>query len=299
MTTRHYCYNVVTGDIRLDKYISSQCPDLSRTQVQKLIVAGNVTVNGAPAKAAQKVVAGDEVRLQVPPPAPSPLMAEAIPLKIIYEDADLLVIDKPAGLTVHPAPGHRTGTLVNAVLAHSPEIDKGETERPGIVHRLDKDTSGLIIVAKNAPAHLKLAEQFKNRTITKVYLALVKGRLTPSEGTIEANIGHSPRDWRKMAIVTRGRAAATQYKVVRYLGNYSLLEVRPKTGRTHQIRVHLAAIGHPVLGDATYGAKTDLIARQFLHAHRLGFRLPSTGEYREFQAELPPDLQQTLAKLDR
>jgi 23S rRNA pseudouridine1911/1915/1917 synthase len=297
ISIKTYSFTVDTPGDRLDKYINRQCPEFSRTQAQKLIDGGHVTVNGGAGKASQKLQSGDQVTVVVSPPEPSTLIPEDIPLKIIYEDEDLLVVDKPPGLTVHPAPGHYSGTLVNAVLAHVPGLKAGEASRPGIVHRLDKDTSGLIIVAKNAQAHLKLAEQFKNRTVTKIYLALVQGQLTPDEGIIEANIGRSPRDRRQMAVVSRGRAAATRYKVIQRIGNYTLLEVRPQTGRTHQIRVHLAAIGFPVVGDGTYGAKSPFLARQFLHAHQLGFKLPSTGEYREFQSELPPDLALTLQKL--
>jgi len=215
-------------------------------------------------------------------------------LKIIYEDQDLLVIDKPAGLTVHPAPGHYTHTLANAILAHVPEIESGGSDRPGIVHRLDKDTSGLIVVAKNTAAHMKLADQFKNRLVSKTYLALVRGRLSPEQGIIEANIGRNPKDRKQMAIVSHGREARTEYQVIRYLNNFSLVEVKPKTGRTHQIRVHLAAIGYPIAGDTVYGIKTDFLTRQFLHACKLCFRIPSTGEYREFKSELPQDLAQAL-----
>ena len=205
-----------------------------------------------------------------------------------------MVIDKPAGLTVHPAPGHYTGTMANAILARIPNLETGETNRPGIVHRLDKDTSGLIVVAKNPAAHMKLSEQFRSRAVAKVYLALVKGHLTPEEGIIEASIGRHPRHRKRMAVVSIGRQARTEYKVIKYLGHYSLLEVRPKTGRTHQIRVHLAAVGYPILGDAIYGVKSDYLSRQFLHAYRLGFKLPSSGEYREFQSKLPGDLTQAL-----
>ena len=232
--------------------------------------------------------------ITIPPPVPGTLTPEAIPLKILYEDNDLMVVDKPAGLTVHPAPGHYTHTLVNAILAHVPDLEAGETNRPGIVHRLDKDTSGLIIVAKNSAAHMKLADQFKSRSVTKVYQALVQGHLTPEEGIIEASIGRDPRDRKRMAVVTGGREARTEYTVIKYIDNYTLLEVRPKTGRTHQIRVHLAAIGFPIVGDATYGVKSDYLSRQFLHAYKLRFKLPSTGEYREFESELPDDLAQAL-----
>lgn len=265
--------------------------------MQKLIEDGNVTVNGKPARPSLKLLAGDQINVTIPPPTPSRLIPENIPLKVIYEDEDLLVVDKPAGLAVHPAPGHYTHTLVHAVLAHVPEIDSGETDRPGIVHRLDKDTSGLIIIAKNNKAHMELSEQFKDRSVTKVYQALVHGLLKPEQGVIEASIGRHPRDRKRMAVVSRGREARTEYRVIQYFDGYTLLEVRPKTGRTHQIRVHLAAIGYPVVGDRIYGGGSDLLDRQFLHACKLGFRLPSNGEYREFQSDLPPDLAQALQEV--
>ena len=233
----------------------------------------------------------------VPPPVPTILTPQAMPLNILYEDQDLMVIDKPAGLTVHPAPGHSDGTLANAVLAHIPELNAGESNRPGIVHRLDKDTSGLIIVAKNETAHMKLTGQFKDRSVTKIYQALVQGHIAPAEGVIEGAIGRDPLDRKRMAVVTRGRASRTEYKVIDYLGNYSLLEIKPRTGRTHQIRVHLTAIGFPIVGDATYGAKSRFLARQFLHASQLTFNLPSTGERRTFRSDLPPDLVQALADI--
>jgi 23S rRNA pseudouridine1911/1915/1917 synthase len=281
----------------LDKYVSEKCPALSRSQARKLIEDGCITVSGKTAKPALKLKSGDIVDIFIPPPVPSTLSPEPVPLKILYEDDDLMVIDKPAGLTVHPAPGHYTHTLVNAVLAHVPDIEAAGTSRPGIVHRLDKDTSGLIIIARNAAAHMKLADQFKKRAVAKTYQALVRGCLTPGEGLIEARIGRDPRDRKRMAVVSRGREASTEYTVLKYIGNFSLLEIRPKTGRTHQIRVHLAAIGFPVVGDATYGAKSEYLSRQFLHACRLRFRLPSSGEYREFESGLPPDLEEALAKI--
>jgi 23S rRNA pseudouridine1911/1915/1917 synthase len=291
-------FKVEEAGERLDKYVAKACPDLSRSQGQKLIHDGSIKVNSQTAKSSYKLEAGDAVEVNFPPPTvPDRLSAEAIPLQILYEDKDLLVIDKPAGMTVHPAPGNRQHTLVNAVLGHIPDLEAGEASRPGIVHRLDKDTSGLILVAKNNLAHMRLAEQFKNRTVTKVYQALVRGHLTPGEGTIEARIGRNPRDRKRMAVAERGREARTEYKVLKYLGNFSLVEVRPKTGRTHQIRVHLAAIGFPIVGDSTYGGKSELLSRQFLHAHKLAFQLPSSGERKEFISPLPPDLEEVLKKI--
>jgi 23S rRNA pseudouridine1911/1915/1917 synthase len=283
------------GEARLDKYVCTRHPELSRSQVQKLIVAGNITVNGRPAKPGHRLSPGDRIDITIPPTPPSALKPEAIPLKIIYEDDDLLVVDKPAGITVHPAPGHPEHTLVNAILAYFPHLaDIGVSLRPGVVHRLDKDTSGVMLVAKNSAAQDYLARQFQSHSVTKAYLALVKGHLTPENGIIEADIGRDLRNRKKMAVVAHGREARTEYRVVKYIGNYTLLEVMPETGRTHQIRVHLAAIGFPVVGDKVYGVKSPYLARQFLHAARLGFKLPSTGKYVEFESTLPPDLQQAL-----
>ncbi|MBN1188750.1 MAG: RluA family pseudouridine synthase [Dehalococcoidales bacterium] len=292
-----YQLKVEEGGIRLDLYVSTKCPGLSRSQARKLIDNANVKVNGATARPALKLREGDSVDVSVPPPPPSTLSPEDIPVRILYEDEDLLVVDKPPGLTVHPAAGHRSHTLVNALLAHLKDVASGENERPGIVHRLDKDTSGLILVARNTAAHMNLAEQFKKHAITKVYIALVHGRLTPEEGIIEADIGRDPRDRKRMAVVSRGREARTEYKVLRYIQNYTLVEVRPRTGRTHQIRVHLAAIGFPVAGDATYGARSPFLNRQFLHACKLRFRLPSSGEWKEFVSELPADLSEALENI--
>ncbi len=280
---------------RLDKYVAEKYPELSRTYAQKLIGEGYITVNDHVAKAGLKLDIGDRVSIVIPPTPPSPLSPEAIPLNIIYEDDDLLVIDKPAGLTIYPAPGHPSHTLVNAILSHFPHLaDISDSLRPGIVHRLDKDTSGVMLVAKNRAAQLSLMNQFKTHSVVKAYLVLVKGHLVPEEGIIEAPIGRDPRNRKRMAVVTKGREARTQYNVVKYMGNYTLLEVRPETGRTHQIRVHLLAIGYPVVGDPVYGIKSAYLARQFLHACRLGFHLPSTGDYVEFTSELPPDLEQAL-----
>lgn len=280
---------------RLDKYVAEKCLDLSRPQAQKLIADGYITVNDRVAKAGLRLHIGDRVNITIPPPPPSPLSPEAIPLNIIYEDDDLLVIDKPAGLTIHPAPGHPSHTLVNAILSYLPNLpDTGDSLRPGIVHRLDKDASGVMVVAKNSVAQANLINQFKARSVVKAYLVLVKGHLTPDEGVIEAPIGRDPRNRKRMAVVAEGREARTNYHVIKYIGNYTLLEVRPETGRTHQIRVHLSAIGYPVVGDPVYGVKSPYLSRQFLHACRLGFKLPSSGEYVEFTSNLPPDLEQAL-----
>ncbi|MDY6916896.1 MAG: RluA family pseudouridine synthase [Chloroflexota bacterium] len=283
---------------RLDKFIADACPDLSRSHVQKLVADGLVTVNGHVAKASVKVSAGDRVVLSIPPPVSPVPLPEAISLRIVYEDADLLVVDKPAGLTVHPAPGHPGHTLVNAVLAHCPELASvGGSMRPGIVHRLDKDTSGLMMVAKNDAALRNLSNQMKARTVTKRYLVLVRGHVSPEAGVIEAPIGRNPRNRKKMAVVAGGREARTHYRVVRYLNGHTLLKVTLETGRTHQIRVHLAATGYPVVGDEVYGGKQRVSGRQFVHSCCLGFRLPATGERVEFSSDLPCDLQQMAARL--
>ncbi|MBN1644114.1 MAG: RluA family pseudouridine synthase [Dehalococcoidales bacterium] len=295
----HYQFTIEQPSARLDKCVSANCPGLSRTQAQRLIDGGYVTVNGKAEKAGYKPDSGDRIEVNIPPPSPSDLLPEAIPIKILYEDNDLLVIDKPAGLTVHPAPGHPAHTLVNALLSHLSELADTDDARPGIVHRLDKDTSGIMLIAKNAPALANLSEQFKSRSIKKAYLTLVRGHLKPERGVIEAPIGRDPGDRKKMAITgeSRGRHARTNYRVIKYVGSNSLLEITPETGRTHQIRVHLSAIGYPVAGDGTYGTKSVYLNRQFLHAHRLGFRLPSSGEYVEFESPLPSDLEQALKEI--
>jgi 23S rRNA pseudouridine1911/1915/1917 synthase len=286
------------GEARLDSYVGAKIPELSRSRVQKLIAAGKITVNGQKTKPGYRLNIGDRIEVSIPPTPPRELKPEAIPLKIIYEDDDLLAVDKPAGLTVHPAPGHPGHTLVNAILAHFPHLaDIGDSLRPGVVHRLDKDTSGVMLVAKNQSAQANLSKQFKSHTVTKAYLALVRGKLEPEEGVIEADIGRDPHNRQKMAVVAQGREARTEYRVVKYIGGYTLLEVMPETGRTHQIRVHLAAIGFPVVGDKVYGVKSPHLSRQFLHACRLGFRLPSTGEYVEFESALPEDLKKALGAI--
>jgi 23S rRNA pseudouridine1911/1915/1917 synthase len=290
---------VSESGLRLDKYVAEKCPGLSRTQAQKLVNDGRVTVNEQVAKAGLKLSAGDRVRITLPPPDESP-SPEAMPLAIVYEDNDLLVVDKPAGLAVHPAPGHPSHTLINAILSHVPRLpETDDFRRPGVVHRLDKDASGLMVVAKNREAYLNLTSQFKARSVVKAYLVLVKGHLTPDDGVIEAPIGRDPRHRKRMAVVAEGegREARTNYHVLRHIGDYTLLEVRPETGRTHQIRVHLSAIGYPVFGDRVYGARSEKLPRLFLHACRLGFKLSATGEYKEFTSNLPPDLEKVLADI--
>lgn len=299
-TSKKYTFKVEAGGARLDKYVSEVCSDLTRSQAERLIEQGNVTVNGKPAKRGLKLAVGDTIAVTIPAPLPSELSPEEIPLKIVYEDNDLMVIDKPSGLTIYPAPGHPAHTLINAILAHYPALaEMGGSPRPGIVHRLDKDTSGLIIVAKNVKAQLTLAEQFSRHTVLKKYIALVKGHLTPERGIIEAPIGRNPRNRQEMAIVSGGREAKTEYRVLKYYKDYTLLEVKIYTGRTHQIRVHLRAIGFPVAGDTTYGVKVPFVNRQFLHACKLGFQLPSNGEWVEFSSLMPPDLENALKEIEK
>jgi 23S rRNA pseudouridine1911/1915/1917 synthase len=293
--SRKLQFTVARAGIRLDRYIAEECPELSRSYIQKLAEEGHITVNGAEVKRSSSLDIGDKVSIIIPPSVPPSLLAEEIPLNIVYEDNDLLVVDKPAGLTVHPAPGHPSHTLVNAILAHYPHLSGvGSPGRPGIVHRLDKNTSGLIVVAKNDAAQQNISAQIKARSVTKRYLVLVMGHLSPDRGIIEAPIGRDPSNRKRMAVVSGGREARTQYRVIQYMDNYTLLEVSPETGRTHQIRVHLAAIGYPVVGDEVYGTKSPILRRQFLHAHHLGFRLPSTGEQVELSSELPSDLEEAL-----
>ena len=284
---------------RLDSYATSRCPQLSRSHVQRLIEDGLVTVNGRASKSGYKMQSGDRIEVEIPLPQPIAPQPEDIPLSIVYEDDDMLVIDKPAGLTVHPAPGHSEHTLVNAILAHCPALSINGSIRPGIVHRLDKDTSGLMMIAKNDAAQRDLSNQIKSRSVLKQYTVLVHGHLSPEEGVIEAPIGRDPSARKRMAIVASGRAARTRYSVLKYFKGYTLLEVTLETGRTHQIRVHMSATGFPVVGDAVYGKASNIVARQFVHASRLGFNLPSNGKRVEFTAPLPGDLEEAVERVAR
>lgn len=283
------------GGERLDRFLDRRCAGLSRSRAQALIAQGCVRVDGKAVKASTRLRAGQAVELVMPEPAQTGLAAQDIPLAIVYEDADLLVVNKRAGMATHPAPGHPDGTLVNAVLARCPDLGAiGGTVRPGIVHRLDKDTSGLMVVAKNDAAHRGLSDQLKGREFTKVYVGLAHGRVSPAEAVIDAPIGRDPGNRKRMAITQNGREAITRYKVVNWYAAHTLVEVMPKTGRTHQIRAHFAALGHPLVGDATYGRAYAGLERHFLHASRLGFRHPRDGGYREFRAELPDELEGIL-----
>ena len=292
---------------RLDVWLTSQCPDLSRARLQDLIATGHVTVNDKPVKAALRLGAGMTVSVVVPPPVDSELRPEAIPLSILFEDDDLLALDKPAGLVVHPAAGHASGTLVNALLAHCPGLPgiNGE-RRPGIVHRLDRDTSGVMVVAKTELAMRALVEAFKNRIVRKEYAAIVWGTFAPPSGRVETLIGRSTHNRKKMsATPATGRQAVTVYETLETLGAVSLLRVRIETGRTHQIRVHMAWLGHSVVGDVQYGRQpagrlpVPLPARQMLHAEQLSLTHPRNGKALTFTAPLPEDMRLLLASLRR
>ncbi|MDK2888707.1 MAG: rRNA synthase [Thermoanaerobacter sp.] len=296
-------YRVEEGNAgeRLDVFLAKENPELSRSHIQKLITGQQVTVNGDPVRSSYRVKPGDEVVLRVPPPRELEVVPENIPLDIYYEDADVVVVNKPRGMVVHPAEGNYSGTLVNALLFHCRDLSGvNGIMRPGIVHRLDKDTSGLIMVAKNDLAHLELARQLKERRVTRRYIALAHGNFAEDRGTVDAPIGRHPRDRQRMAVVNQGgRHAVTHYRVLERFGPYTLLELRLETGRTHQIRVHMAYLGHPLVGDLKYGPSRPHfdLQGQFLHAATLGFQHPRKGEYMEFTAPLPGELQDILARL--
>jgi 23S rRNA pseudouridine1911/1915/1917 synthase len=301
-------FHVDDAEGRIDKYLAARLGEVSRSEIQRLIAGGEVTVNGEQAKASYKVQRGDRIVLFVPATQDPDLVAEPIPLDVVYEDEYLLVVDKPPGMVVHPAPGHAGGTLVNALLARYPELASAGGDRPGIVHRLDRDTSGLILVSRSEKIRRALQRQFKEREVHKVYLALVLGLVQPSWARIEAPIGRDPVHRQRMAVVHGGREAVTEYHVLETFshpvgpaaGDYTLVRAEPHTGRTHQIRVHLASIGHPLVGDPVYGPRrrTHLpLARHFLHAEQIGFRHPVSGIRIQLEAPLPPDLARVLGLL--
>ena len=286
--------------LRLDQFLARELPRFSRSRIQQLIRQQFVTLNGATARPRDLVRTGDRIELNEPPPEKIETEPEAIPLDAIYEDEDLIVINKPAGLVVHPGAGQRGGTLVNALLHRLPKLSGiGGKERPGIVHRLDKETSGCIVVAKTDEAHRQLSEQFAARQVEKVYLALVAGRLRKSSGVIEEKIGRHPVHRQRMSIAPKhGRIAKTEYRVASSSTEMSLIESKLHSGRTHQIRVHLRHLGHPVLGDKVYGGKhASAYPRQMLHAWKLGFTHPRSAEWKEFEAPLPPDFKEALKQL--
>ena len=285
----------VDAGCRLDQYLAQADLDLTRSRLRQLIAEGYVLVNGAAAKPAHRLRTGDVVSVTIPAPRPSGVVAQDIPIAVVYQDSELVVIDKPAGLSVHPGPGHPDRTLVNGLLALCPDIQGiGGEIRPGIVHRLDKDTSGLMIAAKTQDAHTRISQQIRDREVSKGYLALVEGIPSPDSGVIDVPIGRDPRRRTRMAVVPEGRESRTGYQVIEHAGDHSLLELRLHTGRTHQARVHLAWLGHPLLGDAVYGRRSPLLPRHFLHAHYLGFAHPGSGDSLEFHSQLPPDLQDAL-----
>ncbi|WP_274651824.1 RluA family pseudouridine synthase [Paenibacillus humicola] len=289
--------------IRLDKAVTESLEEdaaASRTQVQEWIKAGAVLVNGRPAKANYKLAAGDEVTIDIPEPEAAEIEPEAIPLDIAYEDGDVIVINKPRGLVVHPAPGHVKGTVVNALMYHCTDLSGiNGVMRPGIVHRIDKDTSGLLMAAKNDLAHASLAEQLKAHTVTRKYIALVHGNLPHDHGTVDAPIGRDPHDRKLFTVIERGgKRAVTHFAVIERIADYTLLELQLETGRTHQIRVHMKYIGHPLAGDPVYGrSRTIGLKGQALHAAVLGFEHPRTGAYLEFEAPVPEDMEREIAIL--
>lgn len=299
------CREVVSAaesGVRLDKYLTGKLPELSRSYLQKLITDGNVTVNQKQTKANYKVSADDCVEIRIPEPETPDILPEEIPLDILYEDDEILVVNKPKGMVVHPAPGHYSGTLVNAILYHCRENLSGINGvlRPGIVHRIDMNTTGSLLICKNDRAHKILAEQLKNHSITRKYHAIVYGNLKEDTGTINAPIGRHPADRKKMSTKSaNGRRAVTHYRVLKRYGNFTYIECQLETGRTHQIRVHLASIGHPILGDDVYGpAKCPYkLEGQTLHAKVLGIVHPATGKYIEFDAPLPEYFQSLLENL--
>ena len=282
---------VESGGDRLDSFLAGGSTGLTRSQLRRLIAGGSILLNGLPAKPSQRVKRGDRVLVFIPPPRTLDLAPQSMPLEVAYQDQDLVVIDKPPGLPVHPGPGHPDKTLVNGLLALCPDIQGiGDGVRPGIVHRLDKDTSGLIVVAKNHRVHQDLSTQLKERSVVKGYLALAAGRPVQPRGEIDAPIARDPRNRKRMAVVLGGRPSRTTYRALETFAGFTLLELYLKTGRTHQIRVHLAHLGHPLLADGLYGKPSDMLDRHFLHAHHLKFEHPVTGEEMEFRSSLPQDL---------
>jgi len=283
--------------LRLDQFLAKQLPEYSRSRLQQLIRSGFVRLNKQTTRPRQIVRGGDKIHLIEPPLEKIEMRPEPIPLDVLFEDDDLIVINKPADLTVHPGAGQREHTLVNALLSHCTTLSGiGGKERPGIVHRLDKETSGCLVVAKNDVAHRELSKQFAARTVEKIYLAVVAGKLRKPTGVIEQNIGRHPVQRKRMSVSSkRGRAAKTEYRVIRSSDQASLVECRLHSGRTHQIRVHLHHLGHPVLGDKIYAPRfTKNFPRQMLHAWKLGFRHPCTGEWRSFEASLPADFNEAI-----
>lgn len=284
---------------RLDKVLSERLPEYSRSQIQQWLKEGAVALNGEPLKANYKVKAGNEIIITIPEPASLELIAENIPLDIVYQDEDVAIINKPQGMVVHPSAGHPNGTLVNALLYHLQDLSTiNDVVRPGIVHRIDKDTSGLLMIAKNDTAHESLAKQLKDKTSLRKYVALVHGNISHEKGTINAPIGRSKTNRKMQAVIEGGRPAVTHFTVLERFGEFTLVELQLETGRTHQIRVHMQYIGFPLAGDPVYGPRKTLKGNgQFLHAKLLGFTHPSTQEQMVFEAPLPEIFEKTLEKL--
>lgn len=304
-TMEQFAYQIgpEEDDERLDKWMSSAIADLSRSYIQKCIKDNQVLINGKPQKASYRLKVDDEVVFHIPKAMEPAIEAENIPLSILYEDPDLLIVDKPKGMVVHPAPGHYSGTLVNAVMYHCRDNLSGINGvlRPGIVHRIDRDTTGSLIICKNDHAHNSIAEQLKEHTITRKYRAIVHGVIDAEEGTVNAPIGRDPKDRKKMAINEQnGKPAITHYKVLRRFQEYTYIECQLETGRTHQIRVHMSSIGHPLLGDEVYSQRKSPyhLCGQTLHAMVIGFIHPSSGEYLEITAPLPDYFDHLLCILE-
>ena len=286
---------------RLDKILLAHDADWSRTQIQNLMKQEQILVNGEPVKSNYKASEGDVVSVTIPAPEEYDIVAEDLNLNIIYEDADVAVVYKPKGMVVHPAPGHLSGTLVNGLMHQIKDLSGiNGIMRPGIVHRIDKDTSGLLMVAKHDKAHQSLVDQLVAKTVTRKYVALVHGHIAHDKGTVDAPIGRDPKDRQSMNIVDKGKHAVTHFEVIERFGDFTLVECRLETGRTHQIRVHMKFIGHPLVGDPKYGPKRTLdIGGQALHAGVLGFIQPVTGEYLEFEVPLPDEFEQLLKEIKK
>ena len=291
------------GKIRLDQYLAAHLPELSRSRIQNLIKSGDVLVNGSPAKPKNPVSRGDSITVRIPEPEPAEAQPQDIPLDILYEDEDVVVINKESGMVVHPAAGNPDGTIVNALLHHCGDLSGiGGVERPGIVHRLDKDTSGVMVAAKNDEAHKGLAAQIKAHSARRTYWALVHGNIAEEKGIVDGPIGRHPKDRIKMAVTFKGgREAVTHFRVLKRYGEYTWIECKLETGRTHQIRVHMAYIGHPVVNDPLYGYKKDdfPIEGQALHSHCLDLVHPVTGEAMHFEAPMPDDFAACLHRAEQ
>lgn len=290
----------IFNNTRIDKVLASSMECKSRSHIQGLIESGNVIVNGKAVKSNYKVKTSDEIVITVPEPSQLDIKAENIDIDIVYEDSDIVIVNKEQGMVVHPAPGNYSGTLVNALLYHCKDLSSiNGVIRPGIVHRIDKDTSGLLVVAKNDFAHMKLAEQFKEHSITREYIALVEGTMKTMEGTVDAPLGRHPKDRLKFAIVQNGKRAVTHYKLIENFAREALVLCRLETGRTHQIRVHMASINHPLVGDPVYGFKKQRFKSegQLLHAKTIGFLHPTKNEYMEFTSDIPKYFEEIIKKL--